>query len=76
MFIYRYTLLLIALFFIGANTGAYWFFADFFATHQGVWFSIVTFEIVVMFVVAQFSLLSPIIKLKKEIALFLTGGKR
>jgi len=29
-----------------------------------------------MFAVAQFSLLSPIVKLKREIALFLTGGKR
>ena len=76
MFIYRYTLLLLVLFFIGSNTGAYWYFSDFFAIHPWVWFAIVTIELIIMFVVAQFSLLSPIVKLKREIALFLTGGKR
>jgi hypothetical protein len=76
MFIYRYTLLLLALFFIGCNTAANWYFGAFFTNHQWVWFTIVTFEIIIMYAVAQFSILSPIIKLKREIALFLTGGKR
>ncbi len=76
MFIYRYILLWLVLIFIGWDIAGSIYFKLFIVEHFWIVMTVLSLQLLAIFIVAYTTLISPINRLKKEIALFLTGGKK
>jgi hypothetical protein len=62
--------------FIAIDVGGVILFGVWISAHLWVLVAVVSVQFIVSYVIAQSMLISPIIRLKKEIAQFITGGKR